>query len=92
LTSTGGDENNTVAQIDGTVTNTQAAPVPPNQATPGLNYTTFPMNSYPVEQYTGAVYTRVRGRQMAYVVSSNTTGVQWQMGAMRFDVKPDGRR
>jgi hypothetical protein len=92
LTSTGGDENNTVAQIDGTVTNTQSAPIPPNQATPGLNYTTFPMNSYPVEQYTGAVYTRVRGRQMAYVVSSNTTGVQWQMGAMRFDVKPDGRR
>jgi len=92
LTSTGGDENNSVALTDGTVLNTQDAPTPPNQATPGLNYTSFPRNTYPVEQYTGAIYTRVRGRQMAYVISSNSTGVQWQMGAMRFDIRPDGRR
>jgi hypothetical protein len=47
---------------------------------------------YPVEQYTGQVYTRVRGRQMAFKVSSSDLGVAWQMGAMRIDVKPDGRR
>jgi len=47
---------------------------------------------YPVEQYTGQVYTRVRGRQMAFKVESNNIGVAWQMGAMRIDVKPDGRR
>ena len=92
LTSTGGDENNSVSLIDGKTTNTQAAPTPPNQATPGVSPTSFPANTYPVEQFTGAIYTRVRGRQMAYVVSSNTTGVQWQMGVMRFDIRPDGRR
>jgi hypothetical protein len=47
---------------------------------------------YPVEQYTGQVYTRVRGRQMAFKVSSSALGVAWQIGAMRIDVKPDGRR
>jgi len=47
---------------------------------------------YPVEQYTGQVYTRVRGRQMAFKVESTGLGVAWQMGAMRIDVKPDGRR
>lgn len=47
---------------------------------------------YPVEQYTGQVYTRVRGRQMAFRIDSTDLGVAWQMGAMRIDVKPDGRR
>lgn len=48
--------------------------------------------SYPVEQYTGQVYTRVRGRQMAFRMSSTDLGVFWQMGMMRIDVKPDGKR
>lgn len=48
--------------------------------------------TFPVEQYTGQVYTRVRGRQMSFRVSSNETGVAWQMGAMRIDTRPDGRR
>ncbi|NDD52988.1 hypothetical protein EBZ39_03770 [bacterium] len=47
---------------------------------------------YPVEQYTGQVYTRVRGRQMAFRVDSTDLGVAWQMGMMRIDVRPDGRR
>jgi hypothetical protein len=47
---------------------------------------------YPVEQYTGQVYTRVRGRQMAFRVDSTGLGVAWQMGMMRIDVRPDGRR
>jgi hypothetical protein len=46
----------------------------------------------PIQQYTGQVYTRVRGRQMAFKLESNDIGVAWQMGAMRIDVKPDGRR
>jgi hypothetical protein len=49
-------------------------------------------SSYPVEQYTGQVYTRVRGRQMAFRIDSTTLGVAWQLGAMRVDIKPDGRR
>jgi hypothetical protein len=46
----------------------------------------------PVQQYTGQVYTRIRGRQMAFRVDSTELGVAWQMGAMRIDVRPDGRR
>jgi hypothetical protein len=46
----------------------------------------------PVEQYTEQVYTRIRGRQLALRVTSTDLGVAWQMGAMRFDLRPDGRR
>jgi hypothetical protein len=49
-------------------------------------------SSYPIEQYTGQVYTRVRGRQMSFRMESTDVGVAWQMGAMRIDVRPDGRR
>jgi hypothetical protein len=47
---------------------------------------------YPVEQFTGQIYTRVRGRQMAMKISSNTLGTAWQLGAPRIDIKNDGRR
>ena len=46
----------------------------------------------PIEQFTGQIYPRVRGRQMAFKVESNALGVQWQLGAPRIDIKPDGRR
>lgn len=64
----------------------------------GSNYTTGDSPTvtrtatFPVEQYTGQVYTRVRGRQMSFRVSSDSLGVSWQMGAMRIDVRPDGKR
>jgi hypothetical protein len=48
--------------------------------------------TYPVEQFTGIVYTRVRGRQLSIKVESNTLGVQWQLGSPRLDIRPDGRR
>jgi hypothetical protein len=48
--------------------------------------------AYPVEQYTEQVYTRIRGRQMAFKIESDTVGVTWQLGATRIDVRPDGRR
>lgn len=48
--------------------------------------------SLPIELYTGQVYTRIRGRQMAFRLSSADIGVAWQMGAMRLDIRPDGRR
>jgi hypothetical protein len=44
------------------------------------------------EEFTGIVYTRVRGRQMILKMSSNQIGTSWQMGAPRIDVRPDGRR
>ena len=46
----------------------------------------------PVEQYTGQVLIRVRGRQMSIKVQGNQVGLQWQLGSPRIDIKPDGRR
>lgn len=55
--------------------------------------------TYNVQQFTQQVYVRIRGRQMAFKVSSGTIGsttdglgVQWQLGAPRIDIRPDGRR
>jgi hypothetical protein len=46
----------------------------------------------PIEQYTGQINTRVRGRQMAFKIQSTDLGVQWQLGVPRIDIRPDGRR
>ncbi len=46
----------------------------------------------PVEAYTEQLNIRVRGRQMALKVESNSLGVQWQLGTPRIDMRPDGRR
>lgn len=48
--------------------------------------------NYLVQQFTQIVYTRVRGRQMAFKISSDGLGVQWQLGVPSIDVRPDGRR
>lgn len=45
-----------------------------------------------IEQFTGQVYVRVRGRQMIMQVSSNQIGCAWQLGSPRIDIKQDGRR
>ena len=47
---------------------------------------------YPIEAYTGQIYTRVRGRQMAFKIEGNQLGLQWQLGAPRIDIRNDGRR
>ena len=46
----------------------------------------------PIEQFTGQVNTRVRGRQISIKVESNTLGTTWQLGAPRIDIRQDGRR
>jgi hypothetical protein len=46
----------------------------------------------PVDQYTGQVNIRVRGRQMSIKAESSQIGVQWQLGAPRIDVRLDGRK
>ena len=48
--------------------------------------------NYMVQQFTEIVYVRVRGRQMAFRISSTGLGVQWQLGVPSLDVRPDGRR
>jgi hypothetical protein len=71
---------------------------------PGANYSVAPtpevastqnyqgQRNYLVQQFTQIIYTRVRGRQMAFRVSSDGLGVQWQLGVPSIDVRPDGRR
>ena len=49
-------------------------------------------STYNVQQFTQYAYCRIRGRQMALVVSSDAAGTQWQLGSPRLDVRPDGRR
>ena len=49
-------------------------------------------HTYTVQEFTEIVYTRVRGRQMAFKVASDTLGTQWQLGVPRIDVRKDGRR
>jgi hypothetical protein len=46
----------------------------------------------PVEEYTGQIFTRVRGRQMSIKIESTDLGVNWQLGAPRIDMRQDGRR
>jgi hypothetical protein len=65
-----------------------AAPVPTVTST--QNYTS--QNTYTVQQFTEIIYTRIRGRQMAFKIESDTLGTQWQLGTPSMDVRPDGRR
>jgi hypothetical protein len=44
------------------------------------------------EEFTGQIYTRFRGRQMIFKISSNQINTTWQLGAPRIDIRPDGRR
>jgi hypothetical protein len=46
----------------------------------------------PIEEFTGIIYTRVRGRQMSMKIESSGLGTTWQLGSPRIDVKLDGRR
>ena len=71
---------------------------------PGSNYSTSATptvtstqnyqstRNYEVQQFTEIVYVRVRGRQMAFKISSSGLGVQWQLGVPSLDVRADGRR
>jgi hypothetical protein len=46
----------------------------------------------PIEQFTGQVFVRVRGRQFAFKIESNQLDTTWQLGSPRIDFSPDGRR
>jgi len=51
------------------------------------------VKQYTIEEYTPQVYTRIRGRQIAFKISSqDQLGVTWQLGSPRIDIRPDGRR
>jgi hypothetical protein len=61
-----------------------------NQVQSPQNFTNTP--AYTVNEFTGQVYTRVRGRQVALRVESTGVGTAWQLGTPRIDVRTDGRR
>jgi len=44
------------------------------------------------EEFTGMIFTRMRGRQMIFKIGSNQINTCWQLGAPRIDIRPDGRR
>jgi hypothetical protein len=48
--------------------------------------------STPVEVFTNLINIRVRGRQLAMRFESSATGVTWQLGTPRLDIRSDGRR
>jgi hypothetical protein len=59
----------------------------------GVNNATVTRSAVvPIEQFTGQVFVRVRGRQMAFKFESTELGVAWKLGTPRLDMRPDGRR
>ena len=46
----------------------------------------------PIEQFTGQVFVRVRGRQLTFKLESTALGVAWKLGIPRLEMRPDGRR
>jgi hypothetical protein len=48
--------------------------------------------SLPVEQYTGELFVRIRGRSMAFRIESDQLDTVWRLGAPRIEVRADGRR
>lgn len=64
----------------------------------GTNYRQSSVNQIvrtatsPIDQYTEQVWVRMRGRQAAVRFESDGVGVRWQVGRVRLDAKPDGRK
>jgi hypothetical protein len=64
---------------------------------PGSDFTNDAADSQRVIEtnigaYTNQVFIRARARQMALKISSDTLGVQWQLGNPRLDAREDGKR
>ena len=64
---------------------------------PGSQYQGDPSDTQGVIETTANIYTnqiflRARARQMAVKVSSDKLGTQWQLGTLRLDARPDGKR
>jgi hypothetical protein len=58
----------------------------------GVTYNGTAPSVINVDEFTGQIYIRVRGRQMQMQITSNTLGTQWQLGSPRIDLRADGRR
>ena len=65
----------------------------PGGAVVASNYIQYPPSSTVlVEQFTGTVPIRLRGRQIIFRIEGNQLGLQWQLGAPRINIRQDGRR
>ena len=63
------------------------------QSTGGSNVATVTRTATsPIEQFTGQVFIRLRGRQLIFQIEGNQLGLQWQLGTPRIELKPDGMR
>jgi len=95
LTFRGSEENNGTPQVTMTLiplANSGSGYNNP-QSEGGNSYATIQrIASAPVEQFTGQVFIRVRGRQMVFRIDCAQLGTQWQLGAPRIDIRSDGRR
>jgi hypothetical protein len=92
----GGNENNVYPSVTmevrpRTFSGTPYGPTDLDTVTSAQPY--GPVKQYTIEEYTPQVYTRIRGRQIAFKISSSgQLGVTWQLGSPRIDIRPDGRR
>lgn len=65
---------------------------------PGSNYNQIVdsevdrIATFPLEQFTGQLHVRLRGRSMALQISSDEPGTQWRLGSPRIDMRTDGKR
>lgn len=46
----------------------------------------------PYETFTNQIHVRLRGRQMLIRVENSASGVRWRAGALRLDMRADGKR
>jgi hypothetical protein len=78
---------------DPTVTVTMQAKKFPGQAVQSEdNRTVSKVVTATVDRFTTQVWARLRGREMRLKISSADVGVSWLLGAMRINVRPDGRQ
>ena len=89
-----GDSTNTPAAVAPRVTMTlYGLNNSGSGTTSSANGTVVKGSTYVItEEFTGQIFTRMRGRQMIFKISSNQVNTTWQLGAPRIDIRPDGRR
>ena len=58
----------------------------------GSALNTTAVNQSTIDEFTEQIHVRARGRQLTLKIDSTATGVAWQLGTPRAEVRPDGRR
>ena len=58
----------------------------------GSSLATTAVSPSTIDEFTEQLHIRARGRQLSIKIQSTGSGVAWQLGTPRADVRPDGRR